>query len=97
MAYATWAVCQGSVKGRVHVRISHLPPIPELYKASISQIRSTDIGRLIQVSGTGEPNGHAPAAREEEDDDIGDAAAGKWSMVPVLAMAFGCSVMLMYH
>lgn len=41
-----------SVKGHAHVRISHIPPIPELYKASLSGIRAHDVGRLIQVTGT---------------------------------------------
>jgi len=43
-----------TVKGRVHIRLSHLPPVHELYKPNISSIRASDIGRLIQVSGTGE-------------------------------------------
>ncbi len=41
-----------SVKGHAHVRISHIPPIPELYKSSLSAIRANDVGRLIQVTGT---------------------------------------------
>jgi len=41
-----------SVKGHVHVRIFHIPPIPELYKSSLSDIRAHDVGRLIQVIGT---------------------------------------------
>lgn len=42
-----------SVKPHVHVRISHIPPIPEYFKPCIAGIRSNDIGRLIQVTGTG--------------------------------------------
>jgi DNA helicase MCM9 len=41
-----------SVKGHVHVRISRIPPIPDLFKTSLSGIRSGDVGRLIQVTGT---------------------------------------------
>lgn len=42
-----------SLKTPVHVRLSHLPPIPELFKPSIHSIRAGDVGRLIQVLGTG--------------------------------------------
>lgn len=42
-----------TLKSRVHMRVSHLPPTPELYKANVSSIRSNDVGRLIQVCGTG--------------------------------------------
>ena len=45
----------GLLKSHVHVRISHLPPVPELYKTNVSSIRSSDVGRLIQVAGTGQP------------------------------------------
>lgn len=43
-----------TLKTPVHVRLSHLPPIPELFKPSIQSIRAGDVGRLIQVMGTGE-------------------------------------------
>ena len=43
----------GSIKNHVHVRISHIPPVPEYFKPCIAGIRSNDVGRLIQVTGTG--------------------------------------------
>jgi DNA replicative helicase MCM subunit Mcm2 (Cdc46/Mcm family) len=39
-------------KPRVHVRLSHLPGVPEYNKPNVSSIRATDIGRFVQVPGT---------------------------------------------
>lgn len=39
-------------KPRVHIRLSHLPGVPEYNKPNVSSIRATDIGRFVQVPGT---------------------------------------------
>ena len=41
-----------SVKELCHCRFYDLPPVPEFHKTSVGQIRSDDLGRLVQFSGT---------------------------------------------
>lgn len=42
----------GAVKEHCHVRVQYLPRTDTMVKATISRIRSTDVGKMIQVSGT---------------------------------------------
>lgn len=41
-----------SFKELCHCRFYDLPPVPEFHKSSVSLIRSDDLGRLVQFSGT---------------------------------------------
>jgi DNA helicase MCM9 len=41
-----------SLKEKVYCRIQYMPPIPQLCKPNISCLRSTDVGGLLEVSGT---------------------------------------------
>ena len=41
-----------SVKELCHCRFYDLPPVPEFHKPSVGLIRSEDLGRLVQFSGT---------------------------------------------
>jgi DNA helicase MCM9 len=43
---------QWSLKDKVYCRIQDMPPIPQLRKPNISCLRSTDVGGLLEVSGT---------------------------------------------
>lgn len=40
------------VKPKAHIRLTHLPPVDEYCKPSIGAIRSSDFGKLIEISGT---------------------------------------------
>lgn len=41
-----------SIKELCHCRVYDLPPVPEFHKPSVGLIRSADLGRLVQFSGT---------------------------------------------
>ena len=41
-----------SIKELCHCRFYDLPPVPEFHKPSVGMIRSDDLGRLVQFSGT---------------------------------------------
>ena len=41
-----------SIKDMCHCRFYDLPPVPEFHKPSVGLIRSDDLGRLVQFSGT---------------------------------------------
>ena len=41
-----------SYKELCHCRFYDLPPVPEFHKSSVGMIRSDDLGRLVQFSGT---------------------------------------------
>lgn len=41
-----------SFKEQCHCRYYDLPPLPEFHKSSVGMIRSADLGRLVQFSGT---------------------------------------------
>ena len=41
-----------SIKELCHCRFYDLPPVPEFHKPSVGLIRSADLGRLVQFSGT---------------------------------------------
>ena len=41
-----------SFKELCHCRFYDLPPVPEFHKPSVGMIRSDDLGRLVQFSGT---------------------------------------------
>ena len=51
-SFATQFGSKGSVKRHIHTRIVSLPPLANTSKKSIGEIRSHEIGHLIQVSGT---------------------------------------------
>lgn len=41
-----------SLKDLCHCRFYDLPPVPEFHKSGVGMIRSDDLGRLVQFSGT---------------------------------------------
>lgn len=41
-----------SIKRNCHIRIHQLPPVPQLSKSTIGQIRSFEVDKLIQICGT---------------------------------------------
>lgn len=43
---------KGTVKRQVHVRVTHVPPLPAINKRTISDVRSTDFHQFIQLTGT---------------------------------------------
>ncbi|KAK8801985.1 hypothetical protein WA158_006380 [Blastocystis sp. Blastoise] len=40
------------IKTHIHARLYNLPPVPEFHKKSVSDIRSADLGKIVQFSGT---------------------------------------------
>jgi DNA helicase MCM9 len=43
---------KGSIKRTCHIRITGLPPLPEIHKKTISDIRSTDFHQFVSLTGT---------------------------------------------